>query len=250
MGAQSSEHAKVIPRHIAIIMDGNGRWAKRQNKPRVVGHRAGVESVRSIVEHAARRGVAHLTLFAFSSENWNRPPTEVKLLLELLAKVLGDDLARLHKNDIRLSILGDLAAFPKRLQNKIDKALSLTSNNQGLNLNIAINYGGRWDIAQAAKQLALLATQGEIEVDNIDEAAISKHLNTAQLPDPDLLIRTGGEIRISNFLLWQCAYSELYFTDVYWPDFNEKALDTAIDWYASRQRRYGKTGEQITTGLS
>ncbi|MFT5260720.1 MAG: undecaprenyl diphosphate synthase [Saprospiraceae bacterium] len=240
--------AKLIPQHIAIIMDGNGRWAKQRNKPRVFGHRQGVESVRTIVEHSARVGVSHLTIFAFSSENWNRPPTEVKLLLELLANVLGDDLARLHKNGIRLGILGDLSAFPKRLQNKIAKAIELTSANEGVNLNIAINYGGRWDIAQAARELADRVQKGELEVQDINESTLSAAMSTADIPDPDLLIRTGGEVRVSNFLLWQCAYAELYFTDTYWPDFDEPQLDKAIEWFAGRQRRYGKTGEQIIEG--
>ena len=229
-------------------MDGNGRWAKARNKPRVFGHRQGVESVRLIVEHCARRGIDHLTIFAFSSENWNRPPAEVKLLLELLAKVLADDLTRLHQNDIRLNILGDLSAFPKRLQNKIAKAITTTADNQGLNLNIAVNYGGRWDIVQAAKLLAQKVQIGELELDSITEESINALTSTADIPDPDLLIRTGGESRISNFLLWQCAYAELYFTDVYWPDFNEAELDKSIEWFAGRERRYGKISDQIVSG--
>lgn len=244
MGSDA-ELTALIPRHIAIIMDGNGRWAKARNISRILGHRQGVESVRAIVEHSARRGVAHLTIFAFSSENWNRPPIEIKLLLELLGKVLGDDLARLHQNGIRLDILGGLTAFPKRLQNKIADAVKLTANNEGLNLNIAINYGGRWDITQATKKLAQQVQAGELKVSAITEDSISALTSTAAIPDPDLLIRTGGELRISNFLLWQCAYAEFYFTDVYWPDFDEAQLDKSIEWFAGRQRRYGKTGEQI-----
>lgn len=241
----SEARSKLIPEHIAIIMDGNGRWAKQRNQPRVFGHRQGVESVRSIVEHCARLEIAHLTIFAFSSENWNRPPTEVKLLLKLLAKVLGDDLVRLHNNDIRLDILGDLSAFPDKLQTKIAKAIALTDNNNGLNLNIAVNYGGRWDIAQAAQRLAQQVKTGAMAVQDINEGTLSAAMSTAAIPDPDLLIRTGGELRISNFLLWQSAYAELYFTETYWPDFNEAALHTALAWYAGRQRRYGKTAEQM-----
>ncbi len=236
----------TVPQHVAIIMDGNGRWAKNQNKPRVFGHRQGVEAVRAIVEHCGRIGVEHLTVFAFSSENWSRPPAEVKLLMELLAKGLHDDLDRLHRNDVRLSILGDLSAFPKRLQQKLNSALELTKNNTGLHLNVAINYGGRWDITQAAKQLVTQVSAGELQEGDITEDSLSALMNTATTPDPDLLIRTGGESRISNFLLWQCAYAELYFTDIYWPDFDEAAIDAAFAWYVGRQRRYGKTGEQIT----
>lgn len=232
-------------KHIAIIMDGNGRWAKARKKPRVFGHKRGVKSVRLTIEHAARIGVQSLTLYAFSSENWNRPKAEVKMLFELLLVTLSEQLAELHKNNIKLSIIGDETALPKRLVNKIAKARQLTQNNTGMVLNIALNYGARWEITQAARRLARACEQGELSAAQIDEASLDALLETAGQPDLDLLIRTGGEIRLSNFLLWQAAYAELYFTDVFWPDFNQQEFDRAISWFAARQRRFGKTGAQI-----
>ncbi len=234
-----------LPAHIAIIMDGNGRWAKARNKPRVYGHKQGVAAVRKVVEHCAERGVGYLTLFAFSSENWNRPPAEVKLLLELLVTVLETDLQRLHNNGIKLNIIGDLSAFSKRIQKKITAGLTLTENNTNMTLTIAINYGGRWDVMQASKRIATEVAAGHLQVEDLDERRFNSYLATHNLPDPDLLVRTGGEQRISNFLLWQAAYAEYYFTDCYWPDFDQRELDLAITGFSQRQRRYGKTDEQI-----
>ena len=234
-----------LVKHVAIIMDGNGRWAKERKKPRVFGHREGVKSVRRVVEHAARLELQSLTLYAFSSENWKRPKAEVKLLFELLLITLSDQIAELHQNNIKLSIIGDQSALPKRLVKKIAKACKLTRNNSGMILNIALNYGARWEIANAAKQLALACQRGEIEAEQIDEAAIEANLSTRGQAELDLLIRTGGESRLSNFLLWQAAYAELYFCDVYWPDFGEADLDQALAWFAARNRRFGKTEEQM-----
>jgi undecaprenyl diphosphate synthase len=232
-------------KHIAIIMDGNGRWAKARNKPRVFGHKRGVKSVRRTIEYAARLGVESLTLYAFSSENWNRPKAEVKMLFELLLVTLSEQLAELHKNNIKLCIIGDQAALPKRLVKKITKARKLTQSNTGMILNIALNYGARWEITQAARRLARACEQGELSAEQIDEASLDAQLETAGQPDLDLLIRTGGEIRLSNFLLWQAAYAELYFTDVFWPDFDEQEFDQALNWFTGRKRRFGKTDEQI-----
>ncbi len=232
-------------KHIAIIMDGNGRWAKARNKPRVFGHKRGVKSVRRTIEYAARLGVESLTLYAFSSENWNRPKAEVKMLFELLLVTLSEQLAELHKNNIKLCIIGDQTALPKRLVKKITKARLLTQSNTGMILNIALNYGARWEITQAARRLARACEQGELSAAQIDEASMDAQLETAGQPDLDLLIRTGGEIRLSNFLLWQAAYAELYFTDVFWPDFDEQEFDQALNWFTGRKRRFGKTDEQI-----
>ena len=233
------------PKHVAIIMDGNGRWAKQRNKPRVFGHKSGVKSVRRIVEHSARLGVSSLTLYAFSSENWKRPKAEVKLLFELLTVTLSDQISDLHKNNIKLSIIGDQTALPERLVKKISSACELTHQNTGMVLNIALNYGARWEIAFAAQQLAIACQLGDLTPDQIDEAAIESQLSTAGQAELDLLIRTGGEKRLSNFLLWQAAYAELFFTDVYWPDFDETEMDRALSWFANRQRRFGQTDEQL-----
>ncbi len=235
-------------KHVAVIMDGNGRWAKARNKPRLFGHRQGVKTVRRIVEHAVEIGLQNLTLYAFSSENWKRPKAEVTLLFELLSFSIGEQLDDLHKNNVRLCVIGDLGALPKRLSKKIQKALDVTSRNTGLVLNIALNYGARWELAQAAKQLAAACCAGELTVDQIDESALASHLTTAGQAELDLLIRTGGEKRLSNFLLWQSAYAELYFTDIYWPDFNEKEMDAALHWFSRRKRRFGQIDEQLILG--
>ncbi|MFC1684283.1 isoprenyl transferase [Pseudomonadota bacterium] len=239
--------AKVatMPRHVAIIMDGNGRWAKQQGLPRPAGHRAGVESVRSAVEYCAKQGIEVLTLFAFSSENWRRPKKEVGMLLELFVTVLQREVKRLHKNKVRIKIIGDCAAFPEKLQQRIRHAEELTVDNTGLVLQIAANYGGRWDIAQAAQRLAEKVKSGEIEPQAMTEEALAEELSFAGLPDPDLFIRTGGEQRVSNFLLWQAAYAELYFTDTLWPDFDAAAFDQAVASYTKRERRFGQTSEQV-----
>ncbi|MCW8824905.1 MAG: isoprenyl transferase [Gammaproteobacteria bacterium] len=233
------------PRHVAIIMDGNGRWAKKRFMPRFAGHKAGVEAVRDIVKACAERKVEVLTLFAFSSENWRRPEEEVSLLMKLFMSALDREVKRLHKNGVRLRIIGDLSAFPEKLQQQIHQSHQLTKDNSLLQLNIAANYGGRWDIVQASKKMAQAAVDGEISVDDIDEQLLESHLSLAGLPEPDLFIRTGGEERISNFLLWQLAYTEFFFTKTLWPDFNVKLFDEAIDSFKSRQRRFGRTGEQV-----
>lgn len=234
-----------LVKHVAIIMDGNGRWAKERDKARVFGHRAGVKAVRRVVEHSARLGIESLTLYAFSSENWRRPQAEIKLLFELLLVTLSEQISELHENNIKLSIIGDQAALPKRLVKKIAKSCELTQNNSGMILNIALNYGARWEIANAAKQLALACDKGELKPDQIDEAAIEEKLSTHGQAELDLLIRTGGERRLSNFLLWQAAYAELYFSEVFWPDFDEQEFDRALAWFAARNRRFGKTDEQV-----
>jgi len=220
-------------------MDGNGRWAQARGKKRVLGHKAGMERAREMAETCGELGVKFLTLFAFSSENWNRPPEEVSFLMDLFATSLKNESKKLNKNNVQLKVIGDKAGFNKGLQKAIDKAEDLTAKNDGLILNIAANYGGRWDILQASQQLL---SSGE----ELSEANLAKHLATGISADPDLLIRTGGEKRISNFLLWQAAYSELYFSDVLWPDFDREQLQLALADYAQRQRRFGKTGEQVT----
>ncbi len=244
-GVQAQEYYGKIPRHIAIIMDGNGRWARRRHLPRVAGHRAGVESVRAIVRRCGELDVKVLTLFAFSSENWRRPAQEVGLLMELFIRALQRESRKLNENKVRLRVIGDLGRFPGKLRNEIDKAEALTRDNTGLQLVIAANYGGRWDITQALQALAWRIEAGEIHAGDVSESLIQQHLCLADMPEPDLFIRTGGEQRISNFLLWQLAYSELYFTDILWPDFNRDELDAALQWFARRQRRFGRTGEQV-----
>jgi len=234
------------PRHIAVIMDGNGRWAKNKGQPRIMGHRKGAEAVRRIIRLCGDRGIEHLTLFAFSSENWQRPPREVKLLMELFISVLEKDIDALVENGVRLRIIGDLDRFGKRIGKLIKKAEMRTACNDCMQLTIAANYGGRWDITQACRQLADKSRRGEIDPDNIDEELISSYLASDGIPDPDLFIRTGGEKRISNFLIWQLAYCELYFTDVLWPDFSKENFSDALQWFASRERRFGRTSEQIT----
>ncbi len=232
-----------VPRHIAIIMDGNGRWAKRRLMPRVAGHRKGVEALRGVIRSCAERGVSHLTVFAFSSENWRRPQEEVTLLMELFLRALENEVARLHENDIRFRVIGDLSGFSERIQTLIRDAEALTRNNTRLTFTVAANYGGRWDVVQAVKRLMAAG----VAADEVNEAALAKQLSVAELPEPDLFIRTGGEQRISNFLLWQLAYTELYFTDTLWPDFDAAALDQAIASYRTRERRFGRTSEQVQT---
>ncbi|MGH1461683.1 MAG: polyprenyl diphosphate synthase [Neptuniibacter sp.] len=242
ISARSSNQA---PRHIAIIMDGNNRWAKERKLPGLAGHKAGVDCVRSVIEGCVEQGVEALTLFAFSSENWKRPPLEVKGLMELFKIALDRESKKLLKNNIRLRVVGDKAAFSSSLQKKIAKAEALTADCDGLQLNVAANYGGRWDIVTAAKVLAEKCVLGELSPDMITENCFSSHMSMADLPEPDLCIRTGGEQRISNFLIWQFAYTELYFSDLYWPDFDKRALSEAIDSYCGRERRFGKTSEQL-----
>jgi len=238
---QATPAGTDVPRHIAIIMDGNGRWAKRRLMPRVAGHRKGVEALRGVIRACAERGVSHLTVFAFSSENWRRPQEEVTLLMELFMRALENEVARLHENGIRFRVIGDLTGFSERIQTLIRDAEALTRGNTRLTFTVAANYGGRWDIVQAMKKLMAAA----VSPDEVDEAALAQKLSIADMPEPDLFIRTGGEQRISNFLLWQLAYTELYFTDALWPDFDPAALDEAIASYRTRERRFGRTSEQV-----
>lgn len=234
-----------VPRHVAIIMDGNGRWASSRKKARHSGHRAGVKSVRLSVETAAQRGVEYLTLFAFSSENWARPVDEVGRLMSLFVEALRREVDELHRNDVRLNFVGAREQLNKGLREKITEAEKKTANNNGLRLTVAIAYGGRWDIIEATKAIARRVESGALTADAIDEAEFVKGLQLADVPDPDLLIRTGGETRISNFLLWNLAYAELWFTDVLWPEFDASEFDNALAYFASRQRRFGNTGEQV-----
>ena len=233
--AEASSH---VPHHVAIVMDGNGRWAKRRLMPRIAGHRQGVESLRRCIRACVKRGVGVLTVFAFSSENWGRPQDEVSGLMELMGKALVREVPELKEAGIRLHFVGDRQGLPERMRQSLTQAEAATADNRGMVLNVCFNYGGRWDIAQAAAQLA---ARGE----PITENALDRALALSHGPDPDLLIRTGGEQRISNFLLWQCAYSELYFSDRLWPDFDEAALDEAFAAFAERERRFGKTSEQV-----
>ncbi|OCG76912.1 di-trans,poly-cis-decaprenylcistransferase [Gilliamella sp. Nev6-6] len=228
-----------IPSHVAIIMDGNGRWAQQRNQLRAVGHRAGLKTVRKIVAYAATLKVKVLTLYAFSSENWRRPPNEVSALISLFIYALKREIKSLNKNNVRLNIIGDISRFSDNLQNMIIQAQNLTKNNSGLVLNIAANYGGRWDILQSAKKMATQVTNGEITLDEVTEDRFASIMCMGEFPDVDLVIRTGGEYRISNFLLWQIAYSELYFTDTLWPDFNQTLFDEAINAFNARERRFG-----------
>jgi undecaprenyl diphosphate synthase len=239
--------ASSVPRHIAVIMDGNGRWAAKRALPRPAGHRMGVKSVKAIVENCARRGVQVLTLFAFSSENWKRPREEVSMLMGRFLEALDTEVDDLHKNGIRIRFIGNLDQLSTALRDRMDKATSLTAFNARMTVVIAVAYGGRWDIAIAARELARRCVAGELTLDGVDETAIGSLVALSDLPDPDLLIRTGGEQRISNFLLWNLAYTELYFCDTLWPDFGEAELDAAIQYFGSRQRRFGLTPAQVET---
>jgi undecaprenyl diphosphate synthase len=234
-----------LPRHVAIIMDGNGRWAKQRYLPRTAGHRAGVKAVRKSVEHCVARGVRALTLFAFSSENWRRPQQEVSLLMDLFLATLDRETEKLHQNEVRLRVIGNRAAFSTQLQEKIAASERLTEGNERMDLVIAANYGGRWDIVDAVREMAGQIERGELQSTAISEELLGSRLSMADLPEPDLFIRTGGEQRISNFLLWQLAYTELFFTPTLWPDFDENLLDQAFADFANRQRRFGYTGEQV-----
>lgn len=234
-----------MPQHVAIILDGNGRWAKRQRLPRIAGHKAGIHTARAIIESAAKHGIAVLSFFVFSSENWQRPVDEVSSILGFFLSALQTDVKKLHKNNIRFRVIGDIAQFSPETQQRIQAAEVLTANNTGMTLVLAANYGGQWDILQATKKLANQVLRGELAPDAIDAQCFASELSTADLPAPDLFIRTSGEQRISNFFLWQLAYAELYFTSVYWPDFNEAEFMKAIMQYQARERRFGKTSEQL-----
>ncbi|MFC1835428.1 isoprenyl transferase [Thermodesulfobacteriota bacterium] len=244
----STDPSLTVPRHVAIIMDGNGRWARRRLLPRLEGHRKGARSVRRAVEFCRREGIGILTLYAFSTENWQRPRKEVSGLLELLSQYIDTDLEELHENNIQLRTLGDTSRLPNRLQDKLTAAKEKTANNKSMILNVALSYGGRQEIVKAAARIALAVKDGTLEESAITEEQFSNYLGTSGMPDPDLLIRTGGELRISNFLLWQTAYAELYFTPVLWPDFDDDIFKAALADYASRQRRFGRSSEQIEAG--
>lgn len=250
MSRASSPRPAAVPRHVAIIMDGNGRWATARHLPRVAGHNRGVDAVRRVMEGCGRRGVEYLTLFAFSSENWRRPPDEVSTLMRLFMTALEREVGKLHENGVRLRVAGDRSPFEPALQQRIAEAERLTAGNSRLNLTVCASYGGRWDIVNAVRS-AIEASPAASAADaaaTLDEATLSRHLSLSFAPDPDLLIRTGGEQRISNFLLWQLAYAELYFSETLWPDFDEVELDAALAWYASRERRFGRTSQQVLAG--
>lgn len=243
----ATQESESGPRHVAIIMDGNGRWASRRRLPRFAGHKAGVETVKEVVRACGEKGIEVLTLFAFSSENWRRPQEEVGLLMGLFMTALDQQVRKLHEHNIRLRIIGDRSAFSRTLQQRIEAAEALTGNNSGLNLVIAANYGGRWDVVQATRIIAARVGAGALNPEQIDSALMQSLLSLSDLPEPDLFIRTGGEKRVSNFLLWHLAYTELYFTDTLWPDFDRQAFDGALASFATRQRRFGRTGDQVAT---
>jgi undecaprenyl diphosphate synthase len=252
MSRASSPRPAAVPRHVAIIMDGNGRWATARHLPRVAGHNRGVDAVRRVMEGCGRRGVEYLTLFAFSSENWRRPADEVSTLMRLFMTALEREVGKLNDNGVRLRVAGDRSPFEPALQERIAQAERLTAGNSRLHLTVCASYGGRWDIVNAVRQAVAdspAASAAEAAA-QLDEAALASRLALAFGPDPDLLIRTGGEQRISNFLLWQLAYAELYFSETLWPDFDEVALDAALAWYASRERRFGRTSQQVRAGVA
>ena len=235
-----------MPEHVAVIMDGNGRWAKEKGVPRLVGHNAGMQAMKKIVDHSDKLGIKHLTVYAFSTENWNRSQIEVDALMRLLSKTMSEELKTLNDNDIRLNAIGDLQRLPKYNYDALMKTIEATKNNKRMTLTLCLSYSGRWEITNAVKQIAEKVMSGEIAIEQIDEDCVSKFLNTNNMPDPELLIRTSGEERLSNFLLWQLAYSEFYFTDKFWPDFGKEDLYQAIADYQNRERRFGKTSEQLS----
>ena len=245
MSIAQNNSKKILPQHVAVVMDGNGRWARKRFLPRTAGHKAGVNATRRLVELCSIKGIDALTLFAFSSENWNRPDQEVSSLMSLFLSTLNSELNKLHEQGVRIRFIGDRARFSEKLQASIVAAERKTEANTWLKLNIAANYGGRWDIVNAARELSRKLADGDISEEQITEQAFTRELCLVDLPEPDLFIRTGGEQRISNFLLWQIAYTELFFTDTLWPDFDAAAFDEALEWYATRQRRFGKTGDQL-----
>jgi undecaprenyl diphosphate synthase len=234
-----------IPRHIAIIMDGNGRWAKKKGAMRIFGHRHAIQAVKDAIEGADNLGVRYLTLFSFSTENWSRPQEEVKALMELLVKTIIDEISLMMKNNISLEVIGDIESLPKSAYEKLMEAKKLTASNTGLTVILALSYSGQWEIAQAAKRIAQKISEGKLKPEEVTQQTVTDHLDTAGIPDPELMIRTSGEYRISNFLLWQLAYTELFFTPVLWPDFRKEHLYAAVEDYQKRERRFGKTGEQV-----
>ena len=233
-----------IPQHVAIIMDGNGRWARQRGKERSFGHQAGAETVHRIIEEAVRLGIKYLTLYTFSTENWNRPSTEIAALMNLLFDSIEE--MTFMKNNVRFDVIGDIEKLPENVKERLTSCIEHTSHNTGMCLVLALSYSSRWEITEATRQIATLVKNRDITPEQITDEYISAHLTTSFMPDPDLLIRTGGEIRLSNYLLWQCAYSELYFCDTFWPDFNEEEFQKAICEYQKRERRFGKTSEQIS----
>jgi len=235
----------VLPQHIAVVMDGNGRWANRRHMPRVAGHKAGVNATRRIVENCAKKNIRVLTIFAFSSENWRRPEKEVSSIMALFVSTISAEVKKLHKKNVCIKFIGDRSRFSDKLQYSINESEQLTQDNTGLRLNIAANYGGRNDIVHACKSLIEDIQQNKISIQDVTEDLLDSYISLHDVPAPDLFIRTGGEQRISNFLIWQLAYTELYFVDTLWPDFLDEDLETALNWYAGRQRRFGKTGQQI-----
>lgn len=234
---------KRIPTHVSVIMDGNGRWAKRQGKPRSAGHEAGAEAMRIVTEAAAQIGIKYLTLYTFSVENWNRPEEEVTALMTLLLNSIEEEI--FMKNNVSMRVIGDIERLPQAVQTRLQQCIERTSVNTGMCVTLALSYSSKWEIVEAVKHIAIEAKEGKLRIEDIDDQCVDKHLATQYMPDPDLLIRTGGEIRLSNYLMWQHAYSELYFCDTYWPDFGAEALHQAIYEYQRRERRYGKTSEQL-----
>ncbi|MDR3188728.1 MAG: isoprenyl transferase [Prevotellaceae bacterium] len=232
------------PRHVAIIMDGNGRWARRRSLQRMFGHRSGVDAVRKVVEAAAEQGVKYLTLYTFSTENWNRPKLEVNALMSLLVDAIEKEAATLNRHNIRLVTIGNASTLPPKVQDKLSETIRSTEKNTGLTLVIALSYSGRWDVTAAARQMCRDVAQGKLSADDVNEALLSSYLSTADIPDPDFFIRTGGDLRVSNFLLWQIAYSELYFTPVLWPDFGKQHFVEALKEFQKRERRFGRVAEE------
>lgn len=245
MPSISSTELNHLPRHVAIIMDGNGRWAQKRKQPRLFGHKAGAESVKNIVETCREIGIEYLTLYAFSSENWGRPAQEVTGLMAILKKYLESELPRMQKNDIRLMSIGDRQRLPDAVRNSLERGIEATSGNTKLTLNLALSYGSRDELVRAMRRISTLCVQGNITPDQITDQTIAENLDTCLLPDPDLLIRTGGEARLSNFLLWQLSYAEIYFTETMWPDFRKEVFLQALSDYQARERRFGRTGEQL-----
>lgn len=247
MSAISTIDLNRLPRHVAIIMDGNGRWAQKRKQPRLFGHKAGAESVHNIVETCREIGIEYLTLYAFSSENWGRPSQEVSGLMAILKKYLEKELPQMQKNDIRLISIGDRQRLPEAVRKSLQRVIDATSGNSKLTLNLALSYGSRDELVRAVKTISTLCVQGDMEPGQVSDQIISENLDTSQMPDPDLLIRTGGEARLSNFLLWQLSYAEIYFTDIMWPDFRKDVFLQALADYQSRERRFGRTGDQLHT---
>lgn len=246
MSLKSKVNLGLLPKHVAIVMDGNGRWAKKQGEKREIGHAYGVKALRVIVEAAAEIGVKYLTLYTFSTENWNRPTEEVNAIMSLLVKTINAETPTLNKNNIRLQAIGDLSSLPEDCYNELQEAIENTKKNTRMTMVIALSYSARWEITNAMKKIAQKVERKELSSSEISEDTITKHLSTVNMPDPELMIRTGQEYRVSNFLLWQIAYSELYFSDILWPDFDKEAFYTALIDYQSRERRFGKTSEQLT----